>query len=175
MKKLILSLAAITISCCASAENLNAYDGMSLKVYGFSHHADTRNHYKETNPGIGIRKHLGECFGYILPTANCFAEVSYIDQNSVGGKVYIASIGSKWTVFTTSNGYNFHVGGTLDYIRYENPVKRKTYVGIAPIPFIGIGKGPLDMDVSIISRNPLKALTGKESKAVFLLYFTYKF
>lgn len=155
------------------ADNYDRYDGWSATLYGLSHHAtqNQRNPYKEFNPGFGIRKHFGECF---WQSANCFAELSYIHKNSLGGKVKMLSAGSKWTLATLAD-YRIHVGGTITYLQYENPLNRVTYHGVAPIPFVGIGKNSWDLDVSILSKKPLAALTGKDDKAVFLIYFVYRF
>lgn len=174
MIKRFIFLVVLTLSPLYSfADTYDRYDGWSGTLYGFSHHAtqNQKNPYKEFNPGIGIRKHFGECF---WESANCFAELSYIHRNSLGGKVTMASVGSKWTLMTIDS-YRIHVGGTITYLQYENPLSKVTHHGVAPIPFIGIGKNSWDFDMSILSKKPLSALTGKDAKAVFLLYFVYRF
>jgi hypothetical protein len=90
------------------AQDRDAYEGISVNIYGFSKHMNpnTQNPYHSTHPGIGIQKHFGTCF---WGTANCFAGIDYIHRNSVGGKVWKVEVGSKWTLLTTSEGYHFHV------------------------------------------------------------------
>ena len=107
--------------------------------------------------------------------ANCFVGIDYIQENSVGGEVVKVLIGSKWTFFTSESGYRFHVGGTVEYAHYKNPRKSIVYKGFAAAPLVGVGKGPLDFDVSIVSRKPLQALMGKDSDAVFIMKFNYRF
>ncbi len=173
MKRFIFLVVLAFSPFYSFADSYDRYDGWSGTLYGFSHHAtqNQKNPYEEFNPGIGIRKHFGECF---WRSANCFAELGYIHRNSLGGKVKMASVGSKWTLFTVDN-YRFHVGGTITYIEYGNPFSKKTLHGFAPIPLIGVGKNSWDFDVSILSKKPLSALTGKDEKAVFLLSFVHRF
>lgn len=174
MRQLSVAILATCINTSVIAGEYIDYEGVSLTVFGLSHHrTENKKHsYHEVNPGLGLKKHLGSCF---WNTANCYVGASYITKNSVGGNAYFLSAGSTWPLFTTFRGTRFNVGFSAQYVRYENPVKQEVYRGIAPIFSVGIGQGPWDLNVAILSKRPLQALTGKDAKAVYLLYLDYKF
>ncbi|MEK7499734.1 MAG: hypothetical protein AAB649_03960 [Patescibacteria group bacterium] len=173
MRNLVALLILAISSFNSFADEYDRFDGWSATIYGLSHHVTPSKTvpYREINPGLGVRKHFGECF---WRTANCFGELSHVSQNSIGGKVTMASVGSKWTLATV-DGVRLHIGGTLTYLEYENPHNKAVYSGATPIPFIGIGKGNWDFDISILSRKPIEALTGKDAEAIFFGYFIYRF
>lgn len=173
MRKALVFLVLAFLSFGSFADEYDRFNGWSVTVYGLSHHVtkSKTTPYKEINPGLGIRKHFGECF---WETANCFAELSYISENSLGGRVYMASVGSKWTI-TKIDGVRFYVGGTFTSLEYENPISNVIYRGASAIPFVGFGKGNWDFDISILSRRPLEALTGKDADAVFFAGLSYRF
>lgn len=174
MKRLIAAVLGTLITTSVIADDYKSYEGMSLTVFGFSHHREQgkKHNYHEENPGLGLKKHLGSCF---WNTANCYVGAAYIAKNSVGGDTYVLSAGSQWTLFTTSRGTRFNFGASAQYVRYENPLKRETYRGAAPVFSVGIGQGPWDLNVAILSKQPLQALTGKDAKAVYLIYLDYRF
>jgi hypothetical protein len=173
VKKIFIFLAFVLISVNSFADKSDSFNGWSVTVYGLSHHVtkSTSTPYREVNPGLGLRKHFGECF---WKTANCFAELSYISKNSLDGKVQMASVGSKWTL-AKIEGWRLHAGGTITYLEYEKPLDSVTYNGVTIIPFLGFGKGNWDFDVSVLSQKPIQSLMGKEDKTIYFAHLNYRF
>lgn len=142
-----------------------SYAGWSVSLYGASHHTRTKTNFNESHPGFGIRKHFGACF---FGLANCYAEGTYINQNSLRGETYLLS-GGAWFHFANIDNYRIGLSETISVIHYKNPTKHEHIDGIIHMPAISFGKNDWDLELGVLTKDFGKWLKGEERAIYFLL------
>lgn len=159
-------VSSVQASACSTEDKLS----YSMSLYLGSAHSNIKpsDRINETNPGIGLGKHVG-C-GFL--GAEYSMSASFL-KNTMSGRTGALSLEAVWKV-PVNDGYYIPVGWSLSYLEYENARDGTSYKGMALFPFFGIGKGNTSLRIAVLLSDPLLALNGK-GQGAFLFFVHHEF